>query len=125
MTKNIFDSAKRAMFIRRIAGFLRHKVGLHYRRTYSQCGEDVIATTVFDMLGIAHPNYLDIGAHHPHFLSNTYLFYRDGSSGVNVEPDPQLHDKFISTRPRDMNLNIGVRPRPGQLDLYIMSPRTR
>lgn len=122
--KNIFDKAQSAMFMRRLKGFLRRKAGVHYRRSYAQCGEDVIARTVFDILGIAHPNYLDIGAHHPHFLSNTYLFYRDGSKGINVEPDPELYARFLDARPRDQNLNVGVGEQPGHLDLFLISSRT-
>lgn len=122
--KNIFDNTQGAMFMRRLKGFLRRKAGVHYRRSYAQCGEDVIARTVFDILGIAHPNCLDIGAHHPHFLSNTYLFYRDGSKGINVEPDPELYAKFLDARPRDLNLNLGVGEQPGQLDLFLISSRT-
>ena len=120
----IFDSAYRSRFFLRALGFLRRKAGHHYRRSYSQCGEDVIARTVFDMLGILRPSYLDIGAHHPHFLSNTYLFYREGSHGINIEPDPELYAKFLRERPRDLNLNMGVGPQAGVLDLFIMSSRT-
>lgn len=122
--KNFFDKAQGAMFMHRLKGFLRRKAGVHYRRSYAQCGEDVIARTVFDILGIAHPSYLDIGAHHPHFLSNTYLFYRDGSKGINVEPDPELHARFLDARPRDLNLNVGVGEQAGQLDLFLISSRT-
>jgi FkbM family methyltransferase len=121
---NILDPAWRAMFRRRLANALRRKAGIYYRRSYAQCGEDVIARTLFDILGIAHPSYLDIGAHHPHFLSNTFLFYQDGSRGINVEPDPALYAKIAHARPRDTNLNVGVGKEPGHLDLYIMSSRT-
>lgn len=124
MMKKLLDSAYRARLLLRIKGFLRRKTGLHYRRSYAQCGEDVIARTLFDMLGIVHPVFLDIGAHHPRFLSNTYLFYREGARGINVEPDPELHAKFLRARPGDLNLNVGVGPQAGHLDLYVMSSRT-
>jgi FkbM family methyltransferase len=124
MMKFLKDKDYRDRFLVRLKGLMRRKAGLHYRRSYSQCGEDVIARTVFDILGIAHPVYLDIGAHHPSFLNNTYLFYREGSRGISVEPDPELHAKFLGTRARDLNLNVGVGPAPGQLDLYVMSSRT-
>ena len=122
--KKLFDAAQREMFLRRLKNLLRRKAGIHYRRSYSQCGEDVIARTLFDILGIANPTYLDIGAHHPHFLSNTYHFYREGSHGVNVEPDPELYEKFLRSRSRDLNLNVGVGESTGHLDLYVMSSRT-
>jgi FkbM family methyltransferase len=108
----------------RIKSLVRRKTGLHYRRSFSQCGEDVIARTIFDILGVACPTYLDIGAHHPSFMSNTYLFYREGSRGISVEPDPDLYVKFLEIRGRDLNLNVAVGPMLGNIDLYIMSPRT-
>jgi len=122
--KKVFDPTWRAMFKRRLKNALRRKAGVHYRRSYAQCGEDVIARTLFDILGVAQPSYMDIGAHHPHFLSNTFLFYQEGSRGINVEPDPELHAKIADARPRDINLNVGVGKEPGHLDLYIMSSRT-
>jgi hypothetical protein len=58
------------------------------RTSYSQCGEDLIVRCVFDFMKIPSPTYLDIGAHHPQHLSNTFLFYQQGAHGVNIEPDP-------------------------------------
>jgi hypothetical protein len=43
--------------------------------SYSQSGEDLIVRVYFDILGITNPTYIDIGAHHPYFISNTALFY--------------------------------------------------
>lgn len=55
--------------------------------SYSQCGEDLIVSFIFNRLGILNPNYIDIGAHHPYKLSNTAFFYESGSRGINIEPD--------------------------------------
>ena len=122
--KSLFDARRRGMLFKRATDLLRRKAGIDYRKSYAQCGEDVIVRTVFDMLGIASPSYLDIGAHHPTFLSNTYLFYEQGCQGVTIEPDPELHARFLDKRPRDVNLNIGVGPEPGSFELFIMSTRT-
>lgn len=62
--------------------------------SFSQCGEDLILRHLFDQLGIARPTYLDVGAHHPQMLSNTALFSATGSTGINVEPDPELFAAF-------------------------------
>jgi FkbM family methyltransferase len=51
--------------------------------------------------------YLDIGANHPINISNTFLFYTIGASGVLVEPDPDLCGNLSRTRPRDTVLNVG------------------
>ena len=92
--------------------------------SYSQCGEDLIVRYVFDMLNIANPTYLDIGAHDPTYLSNTKLFYDAGSRGVNVEPDPSLFAAFVAKRPLDVNLNVGVADRAGVLPFVVMIPPT-
>ena len=81
----------------------------HVRKSYSQSGEDLILSFLLsDILGIQYPTYLDIGAHHPRSLSNTYYFYRRGSAGVCVEPDPLLVTRFDKARPRDVRLPVGI-----------------
>jgi FkbM family methyltransferase len=94
------------------------------RTSYSQCGEDLIARFVFDALSIPVPSYLDIGAHDPHYLNNTYMHYVAGGRGVNIEPDPELFAAIELARPRDTNLNIGIGEREGTLDFFVMSTRT-
>jgi len=96
----------------------------NFKISYSQCGEDLIIRQLFNDLGISSIAYVDIGAHHPTYLSNTYLFYADGSSGVCVEPDPVLFRFFIEDRPRDINLNCGVGPISGEADFYVMNTAT-
>jgi FkbM family methyltransferase len=71
--------------------------------SYSGCGEDILA---WKIISRAEPDparitYLDIGAGDPIELSNTFLFYRRGASGVLVEPDPRVLSRLRRTRPRD------------------------
>jgi len=113
-----------AMFFRRLRHYLCRKAGVFYRKSYSQCGEDLIVAFIFNTLKVAHPSYLDIGAHHPCFLSNTYLFYRQGSRGVSIEPDPFLFSKIKRVRGRDVNLNVGLASQHGSLKLHVFSSRT-
>ena len=93
-------------------------------RSYSQCGEDVIMSFLCDILGLVKPTYLDIGAHHPRYLSNTYLFYRKGSRGVCVEPDPKLISAMRRVRPDDANLNVGIGTSTSSAKFYVMSVPT-
>jgi len=79
---------------------------------------------LFDLIGIARPRYFDIGAHHPWYLNNTWLFYRQGSHGVNIEPDPALHARLQRTRGRDVTLNVGIGPTAGEMEFFVMSNRT-
>lgn len=111
-------------FIQRLNGWLRRNAGIYYRRSYAQCGEDLLVSFVLDTLDIRRPRYLDLGAHHPYYLSNTYLFYRRGARGVNVEADPRLAARLSRARPRDVTLNVGVGPRPGVLEFHVLSVPT-
>jgi FkbM family methyltransferase len=92
-----------------------------YQRSYAQCGEDVLVSFLArNLLGIAKPTYLDIGAHHPTLLSNTYYFYRSGCSGVCVEPDPALWAGIKRKRGRDVCLNVGIGDRRETKELYVL-----
>ncbi|MBI1395524.1 MAG: FkbM family methyltransferase [Betaproteobacteria bacterium] len=103
---------------------LLREAGVHYRRSYAQCGEDMIVRFVFDALGVDRPFFLDLGAHHPTYLSNTYALYRGGSRGVNVDASPAAIAAFRRARPRDVNLNVGVGPEAAELVFYEMSEPT-
>jgi FkbM family methyltransferase len=72
-------------------------------------------------LGMERPSYMDIGAHHPLYLSNSALFYESGSRGINIEPDPTLIKAFETQRPEDVNLNIGIADKKSVLDFYIIN----
>ncbi|HBB86417.1 MAG TPA: FkbM family methyltransferase [Blastocatellia bacterium] len=93
--------------------------------SYSQCGEDlIVAFLLYGHLGLTKPTYLDIGAHHPVILSNTFLFYQNGSSGVCVEADPLLYAKIKRRRKRDTCLNVGVGASDAKsANFYLMSTK--
>ena len=76
--------------------------------SYAQFGEDFIISYLFELLKIDKPVYLDIGANHPRYISNTFYFYERGNSGVCIEPNPELYKKYKKIRPRDIVLNIGI-----------------
>jgi len=76
------------------------------RVSYSQTGEDLI----LDLFLHEKENgfYVDVGANHPKRLNNTYFFYKKGWRGINIEPNPLIFSRFSSSRPKDINLNIGI-----------------
>ena len=76
------------------------------RLAFSQEGEDLILTRLFG--DRAKGFYVDVGAHHPYRFSNTYLFYRRGWVGINVDPLPGTQALFDRYRPRDVNLELAV-----------------
>jgi FkbM family methyltransferase len=79
--------------------------------SWSQSGEDLIAGAYFANHRLPLPYYLDIGAHHPYQFSNSYRFYRQGGSGVLVEPSLAAWRAITSARPRDKVLRAAVVPR--------------
>ena len=96
----------------------------HEKISYAQCGEDLIIDFVFSLLRIDKPTYLDIGTHHPYYLSNTAYFYKKACKGVSVEPDPELFKVIKRERPDEICLNVGVSEQSGLADFYIMNVPT-
>ena len=101
----------------------RNIQSINYKKSYSQCGEDLIVKFIFDTISIAKPSYIDIGAHDPFLISNTALFSELGSTGINIDPDVNLLEKIKAVRPKDINLNLGVGPEKSSMNLYIMSEK--
>lgn len=112
---------------RKLASRLRgsdNEKASYVRNSYSQSGEDLIVEHIFQALRIDKPNFIDVGAHHPRFINNTYSFYLRGARGINIEPDPDLFQEFLKMRPDDINLNIGIGLTKGEADFYIMNQPT-
>lgn len=65
--------------------------------------------------------YVDVGAHHPLRFSNTYFFYRQGWSGINIEPNPEAALPFLFFRPRDLHVQMGVNEAAGMMKYYCFS----
>jgi FkbM family methyltransferase len=89
---------------------------------FSQEGEDIILDKFFyeKQKGF----YVDIGAHHPMRLSNTYKYYLKGWKGINVDAMPGSMDLFKQVRSRDVNLEIGVGQSKGVLPFYVFEQGT-
>jgi FkbM family methyltransferase len=100
--------SKASRFLKRRWLTLKHSMYRGTRISYAQAGEDLIIRIIFDAIGVEKPSYIDIGAHHPYYFSNTALFYLSDSQGVNIEADPELFKRFVNLRTRDINLNSGV-----------------
>lgn len=97
----------------------------NHKISYSQCGEDIIVDFIFKLLKNNNITYLDIGAHSPTYLNNTYLFYNNNCRGVCVEPDPDLYEELKKVRNKDICLNMGIgASKDSEADFYIMSTKT-
>ena len=87
---------------------------------YGQLGEDLIIDAILGRKDDGF--YVDVGAHHPTYLSNTKRFYDRGWRGINVEPSATLFEMFMKERPHDTNLNIGISSEPGELPFFELEP---
>ena len=84
--------------------------------SYSGEGEDLILGKIFG--GKKKGFYIDIGCYHPKINSNTYYFYRQGWSGINIDANPDSIAKFNKFRKRDINVNAGISQEQGALMYY-------
>jgi FkbM family methyltransferase len=93
--------------------------GVARQECFSQFGEDAFLRDYFgDRKGL----YIDIGGNHPFRLSNTYLLYKRGWSGLVVEPIYRLYAKHRRFRRRDIQVNAAAGNEKGELTFYEMVP---
>jgi len=97
---------------------------LFARKSYAQCGEDLILRFLLEGLHKETGTYLDIGAHHPYYLNNTYLLYARHWQGANIDPLSENIEQFDAVRPRDLNVCCGIASTTGVRDLYVFDPKT-
>ena len=106
MLKRIIKSIIPFRYYPGISVYVRDRLGLCFQRSYSQEGEDMILSRMFE--GRDRGFYVDVGACHPKRFSNTYRFYKRGWRGINIDPTPGGMKRFRKVRPRDINLEVGV-----------------
>lgn len=86
--------------------------------SHSQFGEDMVVRAIFG--DRRHGTFVDLGAHHPVYFSNTYHFYRKGWRGLNVDALPGSMELFKLLRPYDINVEAALAPHPGQTLTYFL-----
>lgn len=102
---------------------LRRPIDYH-RLSYSQEGEDLILAALFDLeFSQMGGFYVDVGAHHPKRFSNTFLFYLNGWSGINIDAAPGSMLAFQRERPRDVNIEAAVGEAETALTFYEFNER--
>ena len=97
--------------------FLIHKYFKNKpKKSYSFGGVDLLVNHFFknQKKGI----YIDIGCYHPIQGSNTYLLFKKGWNGINIDLDQGSIDLFNHFRKNDYNKKIAISDKKGQLTLY-------
>ena len=76
-----------------------------YKKSYSEnFGEDLFVNYFFK--DVKEGFYIDIGCNLPKNSSLTYLLYKKGWRGINVDISKRVINLNKVIRPRDINLNI-------------------
>ena len=101
---------------RRMTDFYGYYFDVYAQKSYSQEGEDMILKRLFEKQ--INGFYVDVGAHHPRRFSNTYLFYKKGWSGINIDAMPNSMKQFNRSRPRDINIEKPISEKKQILTYY-------
>ena len=76
------------------------------KKSQSIFGEDVFADKYFKKLNKGF--YVDVGAYHPFFWSNTYLLFKRKWEGINIDINHLSVELFNIARSNDHNVNASV-----------------
>jgi FkbM family methyltransferase len=106
--KDILRKLLSEKMVMTLSGIKTSLTSRSWKKTYSQCGEDVIIKYAFDTIGKKCITYIDIGANAPKRGSNTFLFYKHSRKGICIEPNPLLFKKVKRLRKKDICLNMGI-----------------
>ena len=86
-----------------IKNFLKKKYYEKYtKKSYSISNVDLIIDRMFSK--ITNGIYIDIGCNHPIKFNNTYLLYKRGWKGINIDLDKKSISEFNLLRSKDYNL---------------------
>ena len=76
------------VFPQKLSDFISYLGGFrHFKISYSQSGEDLVLSKYLKYKKIEKGKYLDIGAFHPRWASNTHILHKKGFSGFCVDLD--------------------------------------
>ena len=86
------------------------------RKFYSQSKEDIFVLKYFKnkKSGL----YVDVGCHHPSRINNTFLLYKHGWRGVNIDMSKLSIDLFNLLRKKDVNIHSAVSSKNRIINYY-------
>jgi FkbM family methyltransferase len=86
------------------------------KKSYSQVDEDTFLVKYFSK---KKGFYIDIGCHHPFRDNNTFLLYKLGWSGLNIDLNRISIDLFNIMRPRDTNICSAISNKNGIIKYFV------
>ena len=87
-----------------------------YKKSYSQGSMDLILNHIFkDKID---GFYIDVGCQHPIKNNNTYLLFKKGWTGINIDLDNVNIDLFNFFRPKDNNINSAISNKVEKVKLF-------
>ena len=84
--------------------------------SYSLSSVDLIVDYIFKYKNDGL--YIDVGCQHPISNNNTYILYKKGWNGINIDLDKKNIDLFNISRPDDTNINVAVSDKSGNVNLF-------
>ena len=86
------------------------------RKSYSMDGEDVVISNYFKNKEKGF--YIDIGCYHPIHRNNTFLLFKKGWQGINVDIHDFSIELFNYARPKDLNYNFAVSNKNEKIKMF-------
>ena len=86
------------------------------KKTYSMYGEDLVIEKFFKNKSLGY--YVDVGCYHPIDGSNTYLLFKKGWRGINIDINKLSIELFQKARKKDLNINTAVSNKSSKVKLY-------
>ena len=102
-------------FLKELPSYLLRKFKSK-RISFSQTGIDLILNNIFKNQKIGF--YVDIGCNHPIYNNNTYLLFKRGWSGINIDLDKDCIKLFNIFRKNDINIHTALSSSISIKDLY-------
>ena len=87
-----------------------------YKKSYSQGSMDLILNHIFKDKKDGF--YIDVGCQHPIKNNNTYLLFKKGWTGINIDLDNVNIDLFNFFRPKDNNINSAISNKVEKVKLF-------
>ena len=91
--------------------------------SFSQNYEDVILRRIFKLK--KKGTFVDVGAFHPFYNSNTYYFYNLGWRGINIDMDEGNIKEFTRLRNEDLNLQTAISNKNESIETYLIKNSSR